>query len=68
MQVFSNGRILKSGITCVSCLTDKASEYYALVMDREVELGYLEVINKIERFGYRKLPETARVTFSGARQ
>ena len=51
------------------CLTDKASEYYALVMDREVELGYIEVVDKLERrFGYRELPETARVTFSGARQ
>ncbi|KAH3876913.1 hypothetical protein DPMN_000765 [Dreissena polymorpha] len=38
-------------------------------MDREVELGYLEVIDKLERrFGYRELPETARVTFSSARQ
>ncbi|KAH3797518.1 hypothetical protein DPMN_151099 [Dreissena polymorpha] len=51
------------------CLTDKASEYYALVMDREVELGYHEVVDKLERrFGYRDLPETARVTFCSARQ
>ncbi|KAH3838282.1 hypothetical protein DPMN_111690 [Dreissena polymorpha] len=39
-----------------------ASEYYSLVM-------YIEVIDKLERrFGYRDLPETARVTFSSARQ
>ena len=51
------------------CLTDKASEYYALVMEREVDLSYLEVVDKLERrFGYRDLPETARVTFSSARQ
>ncbi|KAH3831057.1 hypothetical protein DPMN_104318 [Dreissena polymorpha] len=38
-------------------------------MDREVELGYIEVVDKLERrLGYRELPETARVTFSGARQ
>ncbi|KAH3781670.1 hypothetical protein DPMN_159571 [Dreissena polymorpha] len=38
-------------------------------MDREVELGYLEVIDKLERrFGHRELPETVRVTFSSARQ
>ncbi|KAH3720727.1 hypothetical protein DPMN_063631 [Dreissena polymorpha] len=38
-------------------------------MDREVELGYLEVEDKMERrFGYRDLPKTARVTFSSARQ
>ncbi|KAH3799084.1 hypothetical protein DPMN_152687 [Dreissena polymorpha] len=49
------------------CLTDSASQYYALVM--ELELGYLEIVDKPEkRFGYREMPETARVTFSGARQ
>ncbi|KAH3754711.1 hypothetical protein DPMN_189392 [Dreissena polymorpha] len=38
-------------------------------MDVEVELSYLEVVDKLERlFGYRDLPETARVTFSSARQ
>ncbi|KAH3737269.1 uncharacterized protein LOC127849771 [Dreissena polymorpha] len=38
-------------------------------MDREVELNYSEVVDKLERrFGYRDLPETARVTFSSARQ
>ncbi|KAH3707174.1 hypothetical protein DPMN_066571 [Dreissena polymorpha] len=66
MQVFSYGR--KRNYLCLF-LTDKANEYYALVMDREVELGYLEVIDKLERrFGVRELPETARVTFSGVRQ
>ncbi|KAH3733240.1 hypothetical protein DPMN_039665 [Dreissena polymorpha] len=51
------------------CLTDKASEYYAFVMDIEVELSYLEVVEKLERrFGYRDLPEAARVTLSSARQ
>ncbi|KAH3813528.1 hypothetical protein DPMN_141989 [Dreissena polymorpha] len=38
-------------------------------MDPELELSYLEVVDKPERrFGYRDLPETARVTFSSARQ
>ncbi|KAH3889421.1 hypothetical protein DPMN_013475 [Dreissena polymorpha] len=38
-------------------------------MDIEVELSFFEVVDKLERrFGYRDLPETARVTFSSARQ
>ena len=51
------------------CLTDKASEFYALTTDRHVEMTYAEVVEKLEkRFGYRELPETAMVTFSSAVQ
>jgi hypothetical protein len=39
------------------------------MMDREKELSYVELVDKLERrFGYRDLPETAKVTFSSARQ
>ncbi|KAH3704950.1 hypothetical protein DPMN_080012 [Dreissena polymorpha] len=45
------------------CLTEKASEYYAFVIGREMELGYLELVDKLERrFGDRAIPETEMVT------
>ena len=51
------------------CLTDKASEFYALTMDRHVEMTYAGVVKKLERrFGYGELPETAMETISSARQ
>ncbi|KAH3724157.1 hypothetical protein DPMN_049967 [Dreissena polymorpha] len=51
------------------CLTDRASEFYALTTDRNVEMTYAAVVEKLERrFGYRELPETAMVTFSSATQ
>jgi hypothetical protein len=53
---------------CMS-LTDSASEYYALVMDRDPELDYDQLIEKMERrFGYQELPETAMIKFSNACQ
>ena len=50
------------------CLTDKASEFYALNTDKQ-EVTYAEMVEKLEkRFGFRELPETAMVNFSGAQQ
>ncbi|KAH3878357.1 hypothetical protein DPMN_002246 [Dreissena polymorpha] len=51
------------------CLTDRASEFYALTTDRHTEMTYAAVVEKLERrFGYRELPKTAMVTFSSATQ
>jgi hypothetical protein len=50
-------------------LTDSASKYYALVMDRDPDLDYDQFIEKMERrFGYQELPETAMIKFSNACQ
>jgi hypothetical protein len=44
------------------CLDGKASEYYALLVERNQEMGYMDLIRKLEkRFGFRELPETAQV-------
>ena len=51
------------------CLDGKASEYYALLVERNQEMGYMDLIRKLEkRFGFRELPETAQVQFNNARQ
>ena len=51
------------------CLYGKASEYYALLVERNQEMGYMDLIRKLEkRFGFRELPETAQVQFNNARQ
>ena len=51
------------------CLDGKASEYYALLVERNHDMAYKDLILKIEkRFGFRKLPETAQVQFNNARQ
>ena len=50
-------------------LDGKASEYYALVVERNQELAYRELIFKLEkRFGFRELPETAQVQLNNTRQ
>ena len=47
----------------------KASEYYALMVERNHDMAYRDLIGKLEkRFGFRELPETAQVQFSNARQ
>jgi hypothetical protein len=49
------------------CLDGKASEYYALLVERNQDMAYKNLIIKIEkRFGFRELPETAQVQFSNA--
>jgi hypothetical protein len=51
------------------CLDGKASEYYALLVERNHDMAYKDLIMKIEkRFGFRELPETAQVQFNNARQ
>ena len=50
-------------------LDGKASEYYALLVERNQEMVYVDLIWKLEkRFGFRELPETAQVQFNNARQ
>ena len=49
------------------CLDGKDSEYYALLVERNQDMAYKNLIIKIEkRFGFRELPETAQVQFSNA--
>ena len=51
------------------CLDGKASEYYALMVERKYDMAYKDLISKLEkRFGFRELPEMAQVQFSNARQ
>ena len=51
------------------CLDGKDSEYYALLVERNQDMAYKDLIIKLEkRFGFRELPETAQVQFSNARQ
>jgi hypothetical protein len=51
------------------CLDGKASEYYALLIERNQDMAYMDLIRKLEkRFGFRELPETAQVQFNNARQ
>jgi hypothetical protein len=51
------------------CLDGKASEYYALLVERNHDMAYMDLIRKLEkRFGFRELPETAQVQFNNARQ
>jgi hypothetical protein len=51
------------------CLDGKASEYYVLLVERNYDMAYKDLILKIEkRFGFRELPETAQVQFNNARQ
>jgi hypothetical protein len=51
------------------CLDGKASEYYALLVERNHDMAYKDLILKLEkRFGFRELPKTAQIQFNNARQ
>jgi len=51
------------------CLDGKASEYYALLVERNQDMAYRDLVVKLEkRFGFRELPETAQAQFNNARQ
>ncbi|XP_052103504.1 uncharacterized protein LOC127736988 [Mytilus californianus] len=51
------------------CLEGKASEYYALITERDQKVSYRELVEKLhKRFGFKALPETARVQFNNAWQ
>ena len=53
---------------CLS-LTDKAEEFYVLLMESHSDLTYQQIIEKLQwRFGTRELPETAQVRFQHACQ
>ena len=44
------------------CLDGKASEYYALLVEQNHDMAYMDLIRKLEkRFGFQELPETAQV-------
>ena len=50
-------------------LEGKASEYYALLVERNKNMAYTDLVRKLEkRFGFKELPETAQVQFNNARQ
>ena len=66
MQKLMNGQKGNAG---TSGLDGKASEYYALLVERNQDMAYMDLIRKLEkRFGFRELPETAQVQFNNARQ
>lgn len=47
----------------------KASEYYALIVERNRNVEYGDLVRKLEkRFGFKELPETAQVQFQNATQ
>ncbi len=51
------------------CLEGKASEFYTTTVINTDNITYRLIIRKFERrFGFRELPETARITFNNARQ
>lgn len=51
------------------CLEGKASEFYAMLVDRKSDIGYLDIIRKFEkRFNFQDIPETLQIQFNGARQ
>ncbi|KAH3874178.1 hypothetical protein DPMN_037420 [Dreissena polymorpha] len=53
---------------CLS-LTGKASEFYALVTDKQDNLSFVNIVEKLERrYGDKELPETAMIKFSNATQ
>ena len=53
---------------CLS-LEGKASEYYATLMVRDPNIGFLEIMNKLEkRFGSVPMPETAQEQLNNLRQ
>lgn len=46
------------------CLKGKASEHYALIVERNRNVEYEDLVQKFEkRFGFKELPETAQVEF-----
>ena len=51
------------------CLKDKASEYYALCLERDEDISFTSLVKKFEkRFDRRELPETTQIKFSTMRQ
>lgn len=51
------------------CLEGKASEYYAIILQRDGIMGYRETMQKLEkRFGYAEIPETAQIKLQSLKQ
>ena len=51
------------------CLEDKASDYYAMLVERDSTISYSELIRKFEkRYGYQDLEQTAELRFYNAKQ
>ena len=50
-------------------LEGKASEFFATILDRDIGIGYHEIIQKLEkRFGSKEIPQTAQVKLLTLRQ
>ena len=68
MQLRLNGRKMSLDALCW-CLTDKASDFYALITERRDDMTYFKLLHKLEkRFGQKELPETAHARFLQATQ
>ena len=51
------------------CLEGKASEFYTLLIERDPNMEYFDIMRKLEkRFGFKDLPETAQIQFMQAKQ
>ncbi len=51
------------------CLDDKAGEFYARLVERDPDLDYFDILDRLERrFDLKELPETAQVYFQYASQ
>ena len=51
------------------CLTDKAADFYAILMERNKHLTYRRLMSRLEkRFGVKELAETAQARFQQATQ
>ncbi len=51
------------------CLDDKASEFYSRLIERDQDLDYFEILDRMgRRFQLKELPETAQMYFSLAAQ
>ena len=51
------------------CLTDKAADFYAILMERNEHLTYRRLMSRLEkRFGVKELAETAQARFQQATQ
>lgn len=51
------------------CLEGRASEYFATVVTQNADIGFLQLMQKLEkRFGYKKIPETAQLKMNSLMQ
>jgi hypothetical protein len=43
-------------------LEGKASEYYVTIVTQQVDIGFIQLMQKMEkRFGYKEIPDTAQL-------